>query len=284
MELLWLPFSLATILIVGIGQVFAKETRANVASANLLLLLGAHMSAIMLPYWLLLGNPGGHDASIWLQAAAAAALSAAAYITYYESIKYGKISIVGTIAGAYGPWTVVLAIIFLGESLSMGELVGIALVVAGMLVFTYSTDNNGEKKTGTLGIAFALCSFFFWGTSAVVAKGAITEIGDANFIGVFGLVVPSIWAVYWLITAKGKFELPRANIRVLELSMFCLAAGAVTIYLAFENGPVSIVSPVTNTYPLITIAVAKMRLKERLSRRQMVALAMLLASIPLFSL
>lgn len=284
MELLWLPFSVATIVIVGFGQVFAKETRTAIASSNMLLILGAHMFALMIPYWVLLGDLGGHDASTWLQAAVAAGLSAAAYMAYYESLKYGKISIVGTIAGAYAPWTVVLALVFLGETLSMGECAGIALVVIGMLVFTYAADNNGGKKTELRGIAFALASFFFWGTSAVVAKDAIAEMGNTNFIGVFGLVVPSAWALYWLLTTEGRFERPKTDLRILELSMSCLAVGAVTIYLAFENGPVSIVSPVTNTYPIITIAVAKIRLKERLTRRQVVALAMLLGSIPLFSL
>jgi len=96
--------------------------------------------------------------------------------------------------------------------------------------------------------------------------------------------VPSTWLLYWLVTSGGRFERPRTSMRVLELSMFCLAAGAITIYVAFEHGPVSIVSPITNTYPVVTIAVAKLRLKERLSRRQVLALAMLLASIPLFSL
>lgn len=284
MELLWLPFSVATIIIVGFGQVFAKETRTATASSNLLLLLGAHMFALMMPYWLLMGDATGHDVVLWLQAAAAALLSAAAYISYYEALKHGKISIVGTIAGAYAPWTVVLALLFLGESLSLGEAAGISLVVASMLVFTYSADDNGDRKTELRGIALALVSFFLWGTSAVVAKGAISEIGNTNFVGVFGIVVPSTWLFYWLLTTKGRFETPKTNLRVLELSMFCLAAGAVTIYMAFENGPVSIVSPVSNTYPIVTIAVAKVRLKERLSGRQLVALAMLLASIPLFSL
>jgi len=283
-ELLWLPFSVATIVIVGFGQVFAKETRAATTSPNLLLMLGAHMFALMMPYWLLSGEIGGHDPSAWSQAALAAVLSAAAYVSYYEALRYGKISIVGTVAGAYAPWTVILALMFLGESLSYGECAGIALVVIGMLIFTYSADDDGQKKTELRGIALALLSFFLWGTSAVVAKDAITEIGNTNFVGVFGLVVPSAWVVYWLLVAKGKFERPRTDLRILELSMLCLAAGAITIYIAFENGPVSIVSPVSNTYPIVTIAVAKLRLKERLSRRQMAALAMLLLSIPLFSL
>jgi drug/metabolite transporter (DMT)-like permease len=46
---------------------------------------------------------------------------------------------------------------------------------------------------------------------------------------------------------------------------------------------VSIVSPITNLYPILTIAFAKVRLRERLTIRQYAALAMLIVAIPLFA-
>jgi transporter family protein len=181
----------------------------------------------------------------------------------------------------------VLALIFLGETMSFGEAAGVILVVASMLVFTYSTNgNNGgeSKKTELLGIAFAVCSLFFWGTSAALAKGAISDIGNTNFIGLYALICPTMWVIYWLVREKGKFERPKSNGWILQLSMLCFAAGGITLYLAIENGNVSIVSPITNLYPLVTIAAAKLRLKEQLTTRQIIALAMLFISIPLFSI
>ena len=278
-----MPFSLATIMFYGLGQVFAKETRTNVPSSNLLLILGLNMLVIWSAYWFVFRESGSYETSAWLQAIAGAALSGLAYVTYYESLKHGKVSIVGTIAGAYAPWTVVLALIFLGEQMSLGEGAGVVLVVVSMLIFTYPNGNNGGTKTERLGIAFAICSLFLWGTSAAVAKGAIDEIGNTNFIGVYALVVPAIWLVYWMATAKAKFSMPESNKWILQLSMVFLAAGGITYYTAIQNGPVSIVSPITNLYPIVTIAAAKIRLKEMLSTRQIVALAMLFLSVPLFS-
>ena len=284
MDLLWLPFSLATILFYGLGQVFVKETRTQISSANYLLLFGGNIGVIWAVYWLLFHGDTSFEAWPWVQAVIAAALSGAAYITFYEALKHGKVSIVGTVAGAYAPWTILLALLFLGEEMTYGEGAGVALVVAGMLLFTYSPGNGNGRKTEILGIAFAVCSLFFWGTSATVAKGAIDVIGDTNFIGVYAAVCPAMWAAYWLVTTKGRLEMPKADLRVLELSMLFLAAGGITMYLAFANGNVSIVSPITNLYPVLTIAAAKVRLKENLTLKQYAALAMLLLAIPLFSL
>jgi transporter family protein len=284
MQLLWLPFSLATIVFYGLGQVFVKETRTKISSANYLLLFSGNIGIIWAAYWLFFHESTSYETSAWLQAVVAAALSGAAYLTYYEALKHGKVSIVGTVAGAYAPWTILLALLFLGESMTYGEGLGVALVVGGMLLFTYNRGNGNGRRTELLGIVFALCSLFFWGTSATVAKGAIDTIGDTNFIGVYAVVCPAMWAVYWLISTKGKFEMPKANLRVLELSMLFLTAGGITMYLAFANGNVSIVSPITNLYPVLTIAAAKVRLKENLTARQYTALAMLIVAIPLFSL
>ena len=283
MELLWLPFSVATIAFYGLGQVFAKETRTRISSANLLLILSANIFIMWTVYFVVFRDPSvSFPMETWLLAAAAAGLSGAAYITFYEALKHGKVSIVGTVAGAYAPWTVVLALLFLGETMSLLDGIGVSLVVAAMLVFTYGGE-NGERKTELLGIAFAVCSLFFWGTSAALAKDVMTEIGNTNFIGVYALVCPTIWVAYWFTTERGRFERPKSNRWILELSMVCFAIGGITYYLAIQNGNVSIVSPITNLYPLLTIVVAKYRLKENLTLRQYAALAMLLVSILLIS-
>lgn len=284
MELAWLPFSLATILFYGLGQVFVKETRTQISSANYLLLFGGNIGVIWAVYWFFFHESTSYEAWAWIQAVVAAALSGAAYLTYYEAIKHGKVSVVGTVAGAYAPWTILLALLFLGENMTYGEGAGVALVVGGMLLFTYNPGNGNGRRTEMRGFMFALCSLFFWGTSATVAKGAIDVIGDTNFIGVYAAVCPAMWVVYWLLTTKGKLEMPKADLRILELSMLFLTAGGITMYLAFANGNVSIVSPITNLYPVLTIAAAKVRLKESLTVRQYAALAMLLVAIPLFSL
>ncbi|UCE81381.1 MAG: DMT family transporter [Methanobacteriota archaeon] len=284
MEILWLPFSLATIFFYGVGQVLAKESRARISSADYLLLFSASVFAIYGLYWLTFRESVGHDINSWLKACVAAALAGGAYLSYFEAIKHGKISIVGTIAGAYAPWTVILALIFLGEAMSIGEGVGVALVVLGMLAFTYRGNNGGAGKTETRGILFAFGAFLLWGTSAAMSKGVMTDIGQTDFIGVFAVVCPVMWIIHWLLRAKGRLEMPIEGSRVLALSILMLTLGGVTMYLAFANGPVSIASPVTNLYPMLTIAVAKVRLREHLTLRQYGALAMLLAAVPLFSL
>ena len=283
MDLLWLPFSLMTIFFYGLGQVFAKETRTDVSSANYLMLFSANVLAIWGIYWLLFNESSSYDAYSWFKAAVAAGLSGGAYLFYYEALKHGKVSVVGTIAGAYAPWTIILALVFLGEEMSLGEGVGVALVVSGMLLFTYQ-QGNGNRRTELMGILLALGSFLFWGTSAAMSKDVITEIGQTNFIGVYAVVCPAIWLGYWLVMSRGRFEMPKANARILEVSLLFLAFGGITMYVAFANGNVSIVSPITNLYPIVTIAVAKIRLKELLTPRQYLALAMLLVAVPLFSL
>jgi len=154
MELAWLPFSLATILFYGLGQVFVKETRTQISSANYLLLFSGNIGMIWAVYWLFFHESTSYETWAWIQAIVAAALSGAAYLTFYEALKHGKVSIIGTVAGAYAPWTILLALLFLGEEMTYGEGAGVALVVAGMLLFTYNPGNGNGKRTEKMGIVF----------------------------------------------------------------------------------------------------------------------------------
>ncbi len=284
MELLWLPFTLGTIFLCGFGQVFAKESRSGVSSADYSFLFGIVVLLMFSAYWLAFRGDSSFPLGTWLSAAFAASLSGLAYVAYYESMRHGKISIVGTVAGAYAPWTVLLAIIFLGETLGVFEGLAIALTVTSVLLFTYASGNGDGQRTERKGLVLALCAFFLWGTSAVLAKDVLGEIGNTNFLLVFALVNPAIWTVYWLGTSKGRLHVPVDGRRILVLSLVFLALGGITLYVSFDNGPVSIVSPVTNLYPMVTVLVAKVRLKEKLTARQYIALAMLFACIPLFAL
>lgn len=284
MELLWLPFTLGTIFLCGFGQVFAKESRSGVSSADYSFLFGIVVLLMFSAYWLVFRGDASFPLGTWLSAAFAASLSGLAYVAYYESMRHGKISIVGTVAGAYAPWTVLLALIFLGESLGVFEGLAIALTVTSVLLFTYASGNGDGQRTERKGLVLALCAFFLWGTSAVLAKDVLGEIGNTNFLLVFALVNPAIWTVYWLGTSKGKLHVPADGRTILVLSLVFLALGGITLYVSFDNGPVSIVSPVTNLYPIVTVLVAKVRLKEKLTARQYIALAMLFACIPLFAL
>ena len=56
------------------------------------------------------------------------------------------------------------------------------------------------------------------------------------------------------------------------LSAALFTVGSILLYLAFESGLVSIVSPITNGYPILTVVIAHPFLKEKLTSNQKIAI------------
>jgi transporter family protein len=61
-------------------------------------------------------------------------------------------------------------------------------------------------------------------------------------------------------------------------------AGNVAFYLALLKGKVSVVAPLTGLFPLVTVAAARLFLKERINRLQMLGLLMAAVAIYFLSL
>lgn len=59
---------------------------------------------------------------------------------------------------------------------------------------------------------------------------------------------------------------------VLSVALFTL--GSIFIYLAFESGLVSLVSPITNGYPILTVVIVQSFLKEKLTTNQKIAITL----------
>jgi len=65
------------------------------------------------------------------------------------------------------------------------------------------------------------------------------------------------------------------------LPMGMMAGGDLGVILATKSGPVSVVTPLTGAYPLVTLGFAALALKEKVSRLQWVCIAMILAGMVL---
>jgi drug/metabolite transporter (DMT)-like permease len=58
--------------------------------------------------------------------------------------------------------------------------------------------------------------------------------------------------------------------------MGMMAGGDLGVILATRRGPVSIVTPLTGAYPLVTLGFAALALKEKVTRLQWICIAMIL--------
>lgn len=277
MSLAWIPFITVTILLFGIGQVFTKKGTTRLGSPGMLLLLSVNMFIIYGGAWLLFHDTF-HFTEI-LFCVLAVTLSAVGYIFFYEAVERQKISIVGVITAAYPFITVILAVIFLHEPLTITHVTALVLIVSSVSLLSYAP---GDYKSQRSWFLFAVLCFTVWGIWAAAAKVAIDLAGYITYTGVYAVVGPFIWIPYWYVRS-GKFRVTREDIHA-ELSVIFFCIGGLTFYAALYYGLASIVTAFSNLYPFVTLFFARIMLSERLERRHTIAVALALSGIVVLTL
>lgn len=287
--LTWMMPTLAALLLYGVGQVLVKKYIAEVAAARYCLFFFFAKSIVNLGYVAYFYSTksgaaaGPTFAELPLQAvfvgSAAYVLEGIAWICYYESIARGPVSIVGTMSAAYAAPNVLFAYLFLGERLLGHQYVGVALVILGCVALGYAPEEGAEKK-GRTWIPLALTALALWGVWQTLVKYTYTtyKANDAqmamfNVIGAF-----STLGLYGIVRGRGQKAEPGLW-KLAALPTAVMASGDLAVIIATQTGKVGVVTPISGAYPVVTLAIARVVLKEKIGRLQWVAVGVIVAGM-----
>jgi drug/metabolite transporter (DMT)-like permease len=269
--LLWLTPALLALLLYGLGQGFVKMWIAEVPPARFCLYFACARAVVMVSYFL--ANPhtpvfAEEGRRVLAIGVLAYLLDGTAWILYFQSIIAGPITIVGTLSAAYPAITIVFAHWFLGETLSPAQYVAVVLVIGGCIGLAYQPAGAENKVIGRAWIPLAFGALMLWGGAQTIVKydyglGA-TDV-NMSLYSVFGAVLTL--GVYGLLRGRaGTHSLIEWTRSFLPMGM--MAAGDLGVLIASRYGKISIVTPLTAAYPLVTLAFAATVLRERISLLQ----------------
>lgn len=215
-----------------------------------------------------------------LLAAPAALLGTVGLVAFYRGMAAGAISLVAPIAatGALLPVGFGLAT---GERPSALQLAGIALAVGGAVVTSYEPRSGSRPARLTAGIGWALLAAVVFGGYFIPMHAA----SEDDFV--WATLVFRITSFSLVLTAVLVFRprLARSPRDLAVLACIGLAdtSGNVLFAAAASQGLVSVVSVLASLYPVVTVALARLYLRERVTRVQEAAAAATLAGVVLVS-
>lgn len=280
--LLWLTPALLAVLLYGLGQGLVKMWIGEVSPARFCLYFACARALVMLCYFL----ANTRTSQFMLQSRGVSAVGVLAYlldgsawILYFQSIIAGPITIVGTLSAAYPAVTIVFAHWFLGETLSPLQYWAVILVIGGCIGLAYQPSDAANKVAGRAWIALALLALVLWGGAQTVIKydyglGA-TDTDMALYSAGGALLTLGVYG-FWkgLAGAHSVVEWTRSF-----LPMGMMAAGDLGVLIASRYGKISIVTPLTGAYPLVTLAFAALVLRERIRPLQWVCIVAILSGM-----
>jgi drug/metabolite transporter (DMT)-like permease len=223
---------------------------------------------------------------------------AGAYLSYFTGLRIGPIAVVSGIIGAYGGLTVVLAVVFRGETLTSLQILGTAVSTVGVVLTGIAFDGaslRGARLAGP-GVIFAFVALVLF---ALMTIGSDIVIDHAGWLETL-LVSRSanaILSVAVLVLAMTRFrgragpmlqgEDPDGGRLRGRVLLAVVAAGVLDVVglLSFAYGlevaETWLVGLASSFGPVVTIVVAVLFLGERLKRVQWLGLAGVLLGVVL---
>jgi len=171
------------------------------------------------------------------------------------------------------------AILFLGEALTAGNVLGTAVIVAGMLVLTW-TDAARPRSWPLWAIALPFAAAGLRALAQVLTKAGLMLWASPYAAGLIGY---SVSAAVILVAARAGGAPKVTDRRAVPWFVatgFFNGSSLFLMYIALAKGRVSLVSPIVATYPLFTLGLSLLLLRhERVTARVAVGAIVTVAGV-----
>ena len=279
---MWILYAVGSAFFAGLTSILAKcgirKTDSTVATA-------VRTIVILIFSWIIVFIVGSQDriteisgrTLIFLILSGAA--TGASWLCYFKALQIGDINKVVPIDKSSTVLTILLALIFLQEGISLLKAAAVVVIAAGIFLMIEKKDVQ-ETKSGRGGwFLYAADSAFFASLTAILGKIGITGVESNLGTAIRTCVVLVMAWVMVFVTGK-QDEVKKIGRK--ELVFICcsgIATGAswLCYYRALQEGPASVVAPIDKLSVLVTVAFSYFVFGERLGRKQAAGLVLLTA-------
>lgn len=280
---MWIIFACGSALFAGVMAVLAKEgirtTDSTVATAlrTFVVLAGAWGMVFIVGSQAELGHIDVRSTVLLLLSGLA---TGASWLCYFKALQLGDVSKVVPIDKLSTVMTVVMALLLLGESISVIGVLGIGLITVGTYAMLDADDVRQFPRAVRAGgswLLYALGSAFFAALTAILGKAGITGV-ESNLGTAIRTAVVLVMA--WVMVAvTGKLHevrsVPRGELGYVLASGAATCASWLCYYRALQDGPASVVVPIDKLSILVTVVFSIVVLRESVTKRYLSGLALL---------
>ena len=179
----------------------------------------------------------------------------ASWICYFHALQKGDVNKVVPIDKSSTVLTILLALIFLGEGISVGKIAAVVLIGGGTLLMIDRKDTGAKQENQKDWLIYAVLSAVFASLTAILGKIGIQGVESNLGTAIRTTVVLVMSWLMVFITGKGKEirKTDRKELGFITLSGLATGASWLCYYRALQDGPASVVVPVDKLSILVTV-------------------------------
>ena len=266
---MWIVFAFGSAVFAGLTAILAKcgirKTDSDAATAiRTIVVLIFSWNMVMITGSI--GIIGSLSSKTWIFLVLSGIATGASWLCYFKALQFGDVNKVVPIDKSSTVLTILLALIFLHEGITVPKIISVVLIGAGTLLMIDKKQDSKAQATGKEWMIYAVLSAVFASLTAILGKVGIEGV-DSNLGTAIRTTVVLVMA--WLmVMVKGKWQ----QIKTVEKKEFAfvmlsgLATGAswLCYYRALQTGQASVVVPIDKLSILVTIAFSWLVFREKL--------------------
>ena len=280
---MWLIMAVLSAFFAGVTAILAKcgirHTDSDVATA-------LRTVVVLLFAWVMVWIVGSADTIGQISTTSVVFLilsglaTGGSWLCYFKALSMADVNKVAPVDKSSTILSVLLAIVLFSETSHLGaKLAGTALLAVGIYLMIEKKPGQKPGEQDRRWIVYAVLSAVFAALTSILAKVGITGV-ESNLGTAIrtGVVLVVSWGI---VAARGKLrQIPKVRGRELAwilLSGVTTGASWLCYYYAIGNGVVSVVVPIDKMSILVTVLLSRVILKERISGKAGLGLALMLA-------
>lgn len=276
---MWILLAFGSALFSGLTSITAKcgikKTDSTVATAirtGVVLVCSAIMVCVV-GSW---GELPEIDAKSWIFLALSGIATGASWLCYFKAISTGDINKVVPLDKSSTVLTAIIAMIFLGESVTVPKVTGLIVITVGTYLMIGKKDGEPETKKGAGWFVFGALSAVFAALTSVLAKVGIRNV-ESNLATAIrtAVVLVMAWLTVFATGKTGKIkETPKNELIFIVTSGILTGASWICYYKALQLGEVSVVAPIDKLSIVVTVVFSYIVFKEKLTLKSFMGFLM----------
>lgn len=231
------------------------------------------------------GDPAPRD--VWL-GVAGGMMGGVGISLLYRSLALGPMNVAAPATAVFSTAIAVVAGVVFGESLSAVTMIGLIAAVIAIVAVSQTPDSEtidhapGHVRRTLL---ISICGGLLLGAANVCYSQTAVESGiwpamTARLVATGVLLVPALRALLAL-RAQEDRDPPRRGVGIAAAAGLADAVAAASIFLALQRGSLVLVGVLGGLFPVVTVLLARVFLKEHLGRPQLIGLGFAVTAVVL---
>lgn len=280
---MWILYAFGSAFFAGVTSILAKcgikHTDSNVATA-------IRTVIVLIFSWIMVwivgaqGEVTGIDTKTWIFLILSGLATGASWLCYFKALQLGDINKVVPIDKSSTILTIVLAFLFLHESITAFKIAGVIMIGVGTYMMIQKKDTgeeSGIKKKSW--IIYAFGSAVFASLTSILGKVGIENVNSNLGTGIRTVVVLIMAWIVVFVTGKQHTvkKISGKELGFISLSGIATGASWLCYYKALQDGLASVVVPIDKLGILVTIAFSYVVFHEKLTKKSSIGLVLIVA-------